>query len=198
MENEIFLTDRLKSCSWTPQLRQNVQTTRGGESIAIEYGPAFWTASFRYDNLQENQYADLMAWIDRRNGSAVAFTAYLPSRRLPRNIPGETNAGLSVSGYSSTLGRITINREAIALGDFLSYIASDNSQYCGRVIEIVSSGGGSSTVRTFPFPKPPAGSPAPRIREAVARFRMVPQTLRIDDRAEKIYSVSFEARQKEN
>lgn len=198
MENEMILSDRLKSCAWTPNFRQADQVTRGGESLSIEYGPAYWTASFRYDNLQPNQYADLMAWIGRRNGSIVPFSSYLPSKRRPRNIPGETNAGLAVSGYNATTGAFTINRAAMALGDMVSYTASDNSMFCGQIIQIISTTGGSATVRTLPFAKPPAASPAPKIFEAAARFRMITQSLRIEDRAERLYSISFEARQKEN
>ncbi len=195
--NELMLTDRLKSCTWLPVLRQNDITTRGGETTSIEYGPGYWRVSFVYENLQPIQWRLLTAWIARRNGSQVPFTAFMPSRRYPENHPSANNTGLTLSGYNSTTGAITINKGNMVPGDMVSWIASDNSQFVGEIKQVDTVSGSSTTFRTFPFARAPSGTPTPRIFEAVGRFRIVAGSIQPDDRNEKLYSMRFDARQDE-
>lgn len=198
MLNEIMLTDGLKSCTWQPNLRQNDITTRGGDSLSVELGPPFWTVSFRYENLRPASWRLQTAWMNRRNGSSVPFTAFRPSRRYPANHPSTDNSGLALSAYNSTTGAITLNKGNMAIGDMVSWIDSNDAQFVGEIKEVDAVSGVSTTFKTFPFARQPNGiSASPRIFEAVGRFRIVPSSVRPEDRNDKIYSISFDARQEE-
>jgi len=195
--DESIITDRLKACAWSLNFRQSDVNYRGGNSVSIEYGPAFWIAGFRYESLQPDQYRTLTAWINRRYGSSVPFMAHLPSRRYPKNNPGTTNAGLALSAYNGTTGSITLNKGNMAEGDMVSWKDSNSGQFVGEIVEVTSVSGGSTTFKTSPFARAPHGTPSPRVFEAQGRFRLMPSSVRIEDGHDKLYSVAFDARQME-
>lgn len=195
--DEVILTDRLKSCTWTPAFRQNDMTTRGGASQSVENGPPFWVASFRYENLGDAQYRALTSWVNRRNGSHIPFLAFLPSRKFPANYPAETNAGLTLSAHNPATGAITLNRANMAPGDHIGWLHNSGARFVGEIAEIISSTGSASTFTTFPPAPAPDGLPFPRTMQAYGRFRLVPGSYRPDDRHDGFHSIAFEARQEE-
>jgi hypothetical protein len=197
--DEIMLSDRLKACDWIQSFRQSDATTRGGNPQVVEHGRPFWVINFRYENLIPTDSYDpnrlLSAWLGRRNGQAVPFTAYRPSRRTPFNHPTANNSGLVLSGYNSTTGAITLNKGNMAEGDMVSWDAADGSMFVGEIVTIDAVSGSSTTFKTFPFAKQPAGTENAKIVGAVGRFRLIPASIRPDDRADKRHGLSFSARQ---
>lgn len=195
--DELMLTKGLKSCNWIPQFRQNDSLSRGGDNQTNEFGLPFWVLSFRYDNMQDSTYRALRGWIARRDGARVPFMAYRPSNEYPENHPSTDNSGLVLSGYNGTTGAITLNKGNLVEGDMVSWIDINSAQFVGEIATIDAVSGSSTTFKTFPFAPQPHATEDARVWRALGRFRMIPQSLNIDDRADGLYSVSFQARQME-
>lgn len=194
---EIFLTDRLKDCSWNLQHRQSAPFGRQGGQV-ITYGQPYWMASFRYENLSASALRALSAWIARRKGASVSFTAYRPARVSPAN-GATSNSGLGISAVSSSAGTIGLTglSAALAPGDMVSYATLAGGYFCGEVVSAGAISTGAQTVTVVPAPVAVHGTPQARVYQAVAEFQLdgTPQITEPHDRR---YNVSFSARQVES
>lgn len=197
-QGEIFLTDRLKDASWTLAHRQSTPFGRQTGQV-VTYGNPYWTAQFRYENLSEAGLRALSAWLARRKGSAVTFTAWRSSRKTPAS--GFTNnAGISIDAYSTSASTVTLSglgSSAMAPGDMVSWYTQAGGYWCGEVVSAGSLSGGAQTVTVSPPPVVYHGTSAsPRLYQALAEFQIEGQP-QISEPHDKRYSVSFAARQVE-
>jgi hypothetical protein len=194
---EIFLTDRLKDCSWALSHRQSAPLFRQGGQV-VTYGQPFWVANFRYENLSREGLRALSAWIGRRQGSRVPFTAYRPSRATPAN--GITsNSGIGINAYDTAASTITLSGLGAALvaGDMVSWRTQYEGYWCGEVVSAGSISGGVQTLTMSPAPIVYHGTlSAPRIYQAIAEFQLEGD-VQIGEPHDKRFSVSFAARQVE-
>ena len=195
-QGEIFLTDRLKDSSWVLAHRQSQPFGRQTGQV-ITYGASYWMAQFRYENLSEAGLRALSAWLARRQGSRVTFTAYRPSRRSPAS-GATSNSGLGISSVNTAASTVAMTGlgAALAPGDMLSYFTAANGYYCGEVVSAGSISSGAQTLTVSPAPVAANGTPQARVFEAVAEFQLVGQA-QITEPHDKRYAVSFSARQVE-
>ncbi len=193
---EIFLTDRLKDCSWRLMQRQSAPFARQTGQVIV-YGGAYWVASFRYENLDGPGLRALSAWIARRQGSRVTFTAYRPTRKSPAN-GAVSNSGLGVSAVDTAASTVSLTglTGALLAGDMLSYFTAANGYYCGEVVSAGAISSGAQTLTVSPAPVAANASPQARVYQALAEFQLdgEPQITEPHDRR---FAVSFNARQVE-
>ena len=197
-QGEIFLRDRLKDCSWTLSHRQSTPFGRQTGQV-ISYGQPFWVAQFRYENLDDAGLRALSAWLARREGSRVTFTAYRPTRAIPSS--GLTsNSGLGISAIStsgSTISLTGLSTNAMTPGDMVSYYTAANGYYCGEVVAVGSLSEGAQTVTVKPAPVAVnVSTPAVRVVQALAEFQIEGEAA-ISEPHDRRYGVSFMARQVE-
>lgn len=193
---EIFLTDRLKDSSWRLMHRQSAPFGRQTGQV-ITYGPPYWVASFRYENLDEAGLRALSAWIARRQGSRVTFTAYRPTRAKPGN-GATSNSGLGISAIDTAAATIAMTGlpGALAAGDMVSYYTAALGYHCAEVVSAGALSTGAQTVTVSPPPVAVNASPAARIYQALAEFQMDGE-VQISEPHDRRYAVSFNARQVE-
>ncbi len=193
---EIFLTDRLKDASWSLAHRQSQPFGRQTGQV-ITYGASYWLAQFRYENLSEAGLRALSAWIARRQGSRVTFTAFRPTRRRPAN-GASSNTGLGISAVNTSASTVSMTglSAALAPGDMLSYRTAVSGYYCGEVVAAGSFSSGAQTLTVSPAPVAANGTPQARVFEALAEFQLDGQP-QISEPHDRRYSVSFSARQVE-
>ena len=195
---EIFLTDRLKDCSWSLMHRQSAPFARQTGQVIV-YGSAFWNASFRYENLSETGLRALSAWIARREGARNSFTAYRPTRRLPASgLASNSGVGISaISTANSTISLSGLGSNAMIAGDMVGYYTAALGYYCGEVVSVGSLSAGAQTVTVSPAPVAVHGStPNVRVVDALAEFQIEGQPT-ISEPHDLRYAVSFSARQVE-
>lgn len=197
-QGEIFLTDRLKDCSWTLAPRQSVPFGRQAGQV-ISYGQPFWVAQFRYENLDEAGLRALSAWLARREGARVTFTAFRPTRKQPALGPSVSNSGITITSVSTAASTVTWNNLPCALspGDMLSYYTAAGGYFCGEIVAVEAIVGDAQTVTVKPAPVAVhASTPAPRIVQALAEFQLDGEAA-ISEPHDRRYAVSFTARQVE-
>jgi hypothetical protein len=193
-QGEIFLTDRLKDSSWSLAHRQSVPFGRQTGQVIV-YGASYWMASFRYENLDEAGLRALSAWIARRQGARVTFTAYRPTRARPAS-GASSNAGLGISAVSTVNSTVAMTglAGALAAGDMLSYFTAASGYYGGEVVSAGAISSGAQTLTVSPAPVAAHGSPQARVFQALAEMQLEGEP-NISEPHDKRYSVSFSARQ---
>jgi hypothetical protein len=194
---EIFLTDRLKDCSWTLIPRQSTPFGRQAGQV-VSYGQPYWAAQFRYENLDEAGLRALSAWLARREGARVTFTAYRPTRARPSSgLASNSGVGISaINTGASTISLTGLSTNAMAPGDMVSYFTAASGYYCGEVVSVGSLSSGAQTVTVKPAPVALNASPQVRIVEALAEFQIDGEAA-ISEPHDRRYGVSFSARQVE-
>jgi hypothetical protein len=196
-QGELFLTDRLKDCSWTLIPRQSAPYARQTGQV-ITYGQPYWVAQFRYENLDLAGLRLLSAWIARREGARFTFTAFRPTRRIPAS-GVTTNSGVgigSVSTANSTISLTGLSTFSMQAGDMVSYFTAASGYYCGEIVAVGTLSGGNQTVTVRPAPVTPNAAPQARIVEALAELQLDGQ-IAINEPHDRRYAVSFSARQVE-
>jgi hypothetical protein len=197
-QGEIFLTDRLKDCSWFLSPRQSVPFGRRGGQV-ITYGQPYWSAQFRYENLDEAGLRAMSAWIARREGARYTFTAYRPTRKLPASgLASNSGVGIaSISTINSTVSLTGLSTNAMVPGDMVSYYTAALGYYCGEIVSVGTLSGGAQTVTVRPAPVTVnVSTPDVRVVEAVCEYQLDGE-VRISEPYDRRYAVSFAARQVE-
>lgn len=195
---EIFLTDRLKDCSWALIPRQSAPFGRQAGQV-VSYGQPFWSAQFRYENLDEAGLRALSAWLARRDGARVTFTAYRPTRAKPSSgLASNSGVGISaISTANSTISLTGLSTNAMLPGDMVGYFTAASGYYCGEVVSVGTLTGGAQTVTVRPAPVAVNGStPNVRVVQALAEFQIDGEAT-ISEPYDRRYSLSFSARQVE-
>lgn len=195
---EAWITDRLKECSWSLMQRQSAPAARGGGSQVIVYGPPYWVATFRYENLDDAGMREMSAWLAGRQGSRYSFLAYRPRTRLPSG-GATSNSGVTLSAVDTPNSELDFTGlpHALVPGDMVSYYTNASGYYCGEVTSAGTYSAGAQTVGVSPPPVAKhTSTPAPRIVEALCEFQIEGQP-QIVETHDKRYSVSFGARQVE-
>jgi len=195
---DIFITDRLKECSWGLIPRQSAPFARGGGSQVIVYGYPYWSASFRYENLDDAGMREMSAWLAGRQGSRYSFLAYRPRTRLPAG-GATSNSGVTLAAVDTANSELDFTGlpHALEPGDMVSYYTAASGYYCGEVVSAGAYSAGAQTVGVQPPPVAEhASTPNPRIVEALCEFQIEGQP-QIVETHDKRYTVSFGARQVE-
>ncbi len=194
---EYMLTDHLKDGTWTPAEVQSASFTRGGAAQVIEMGQPYWLLTASYQNLTDEKFRALSAWLARRRGGLVTFLAYRPGRKHPINRPDLTdNVGADPVNYSSVEKSLQIPAENIKPGDMYGYTDTLGRRYIGEVIEIVSTSPGFTRVKLFPpAPTPHASTPQGEWAFAAGRFQLDPGSVNSSEPYDGRRNLSFTARQ---
>jgi hypothetical protein len=196
---EIFLTDCLKECSWSLLHRQSEPTaTRENSGQVVEWGRPYWQIACRYDNLSESAFRALTAWLARRQGGRVIFTAYRPDRPAPLLHPSMSNSGIDVADVdidASTIDMTGLGANVLSPGDMVSYLAVSGRFWVGEVTVTATPTAGAATVSVWPPPlEPHASLLTPRVNQAIGHFQIIGQPS-ISEPSSRIRNVEFNARQ---
>ena len=193
--SEMMLTEKLKACDWVPREVQSASFARSGASQVVEMGSPFWEISLRYENLTDADARIATAWLARRRGRLIPFWAFRPSRRTLLADPKANNVGADPSNYSAAAKSFDIDTTAASVGDMVSYIDQYSRNFVGEITEVVSQGGSSATVKTFPPAPQPHATPAGRWFEAFGAFELDPESVNFTDPVDGRRNLSFTARQ---
>jgi len=194
---EFIITDKLKSIVWpSPSERQSAYTVRGGNDDVITLGRPYWgPISFVYENLDKTTYRALTAWLARRKGARVSFTAARISRRAPLLAPNMTNAGLGVASVNISAGTVNLTglgSNTLSPGDMVGFSTAASGYWLGETLATAVPSGGNATVSVWPYPQTPHATPNVRLFEALGEFKLA-SLPRNSERAEGRASVSFDA-----
>jgi hypothetical protein len=194
---ELFLTDKLKECTWTLNERQTDAETRenGGQVVAL--GRPFWSLTARYENLTDTDFRTLTAWLARRKRSRVSFTAWRPDRPALALNSSITNSGLGVSAVSISGGTVSLtglSTNVISPGDMIGFSTLAGGYWVGEATATATPTAGAATVNVWPYPQTPHGTPNVRLLKALGEFQLVGEpTLR--EPSSRVRSLEFTARQ---
>lgn len=197
---EAIISDRLKELTWTLVERQSAAETRDGGGAVVTWGRPYWTIRARYEFGPQDDAAHraLTAWLSRRKGARVSFTAYRADRPAPVLAPGITNSGLGVSAVSISNGTVTLTglgSTQISPGDMVGFYTASSGYWVGEATASASPSGGTATVSVWPYPQAPHGStPNVRLLQALGEFQLIgPPSL--SETSERRRAVAFEAKQ---
>lgn len=172
---ELLPYDRLKELTFTPEARQSADFSRSGRGQIVEFGRSYWMLRAEWRGLDIGGFRALSAFVMRRSGSAVPFTAYRPKFEAPLNMPDlASNAGVNLYNVSTAASTCEIGGipEPMAVGDMVGW-ETDGGFYLGQVTELLDHVGSTSTIRLSPAAATPASSDNVRIYRALGAFRMV-------------------------
>lgn len=173
---ELMPMDGLKEFTWTIAEKQSELETLNNSGQVLEYGSPKWMARAVFGSMNRAVFQNLDAFISRRRGSLITFTAFRPLLRTPLLNPSQTNSGITIGtvdiGASTVVfGGLSANVKA---GDMFSYRTAANGYWIGKAVNDVSLSAGSATVEVWPPPMAKhASAPAPRVFEALGEFKLV-------------------------
>lgn len=194
---ELFLTDKLKECTWTLNERQTDAETRenGGQVVAL--GRPFWSLTARYENLTDTDFRTLTAWLARRKRSRVSFTAWRPDRPALALNSSITNSGLGVSAVSISGGTVSLtglSTNVISPGDMIGFSTLAGGYWVGMATATATPTAGAATVNVWPYPQTPHGTPNVRLLKALGEFQLIGEPS-IREPSSRVRSLEFTARQ---
>jgi len=161
---------------WQPVNQQAAPETLAGESDVLELGPSYWVVDFEVECPTREDFDTWSAFLARRSGAAVTFTAPRTFRKLPRDPLILSDSGVSLPVVNSSGGTITLSGVGTGkayAGDMVSYRTANNGYYIGQVQYDATPSGGSITLSVWPEPMAKhATTPSPRRIEALGEFRL--------------------------
>jgi hypothetical protein len=195
---EAILTDGLKELVWDLVPRQSAPETRANGGAVVTFGRPVWAIRARYEGMSQDSLRALLAWIGRRQGARVTFTAWDPVRKTPMLAPGQINDFLDVSAISvinSTVTLTGMESTVISPGDMVGFYTATSGYWVGQATASVSPSGGASTIPVEPYPQTPhASTPNARLLRALGEFQLSGRP-DISASVDRRYSVSFDALQ---
>jgi hypothetical protein len=194
---ELFLTDKLKECTWQLVERQTDAETRENGGQVVSLGRPYWMLTARYDNLDIDGFRQLTAWLARRRRSRVTFTAWRPDRPALALNSSISNSGLGVSAVSISGGTVSLtglSTNVISPGDMIGFSTLAGGYWVGEATATATPTAGAATVNVWPYPQTPHGTPNVRLLKALGEFQLVGEpTLR--EPSSRVRSLEFNARQ---
>ena len=178
MNGEFYPEKNVQSNVWTENFRQNAPSSLSGNSIAVDYGQAYWTAKLSIDLVPRSLLArQWSAFIKGREGKKYTFTMNRTFTSFPFHGGITSDANLTVPSVSRAASTVTLGglepTYRPEVGDMISYFTSHSGYYCGEVIRTADVSGGSVTLTVWPAPSDPhPTTPAPRRIKAIAEFRL--------------------------
>lgn len=194
---EIFLTDCLKECTWTLNERQSEAHTRENGGQSVTWGRPFWSLTARYENLSDAAWRALTAWIQRRKGARVSFTAYRPDRPAPLLNPAMTNTGLGLSSINISTNQISLTglgSTVISPGDMVSFETLAGGRWIGETTVGATPVAGAATITVWPYPQTQAATPNVRLFQPLGLFHMTGQPI-LREPSTRQRSLEFQAKQ---
>jgi hypothetical protein len=194
---ELFLTDKLKECTWTLNERQSEAETRENGGQVVSLGRPFWSLNARYENLTDSDFRTLTAWLARRKKSRVSFTAWRPDRPALALNSSITNSGLGVSAVNISGGTVSLtglSTNVISPGDMIGFSTLAGGYWVGEATATATPSGGAATVSVWPYPQTPHGTPAVRLLKALGEFQIVGEPM-LREPSNRVRSLDFNGRQ---
>ena len=193
---ELIPTTGLKQCIWKLEQRQTKQYSRNGSSQVIKLGEAFWVLRFEFENMTDANFRALTAFLSRRKGAIVSFSAYRPDRiKALLHSDGNAPSALTVSGDEVT---VTMNNsEAFSPGDMISYAAGAGGRYVGEVLSITSHVTNTTVAVVEPAPVAAHATHDAQTEAAWGLFTLEPDSIMLSEPFDITKRATFTARQVE-
>lgn len=161
---------------WEPIEQQAAPETLSGDADVLELGRGYWVVNFEFELPKREDFDAISAFLARRRGAAVTFTAPRFFRKLPRDLSITSDAGLSsvvINASGRTVTFTGVGSGDAYAGDMISYRTLANGYYIGQVQYNAEQSGGSVTMSVWPEPMTPhASTPSPRRIEALGEFKL--------------------------
>lgn len=194
---EAFLTDCLKTCTWSLAERQSEAETRENGGSVVALGRPYWVIDAQYENLDDAGFRALTAWLARRKRSRVSFTAWRPDRPALLLNSSISNSGLGVSAVSisgATVSLTGLSTNVISAGDMLGFSTLAGGYWVGMATANATPSAGAATVSVWPPPQTPHGTPSVRLNKPLGEFQLVGDPS-MSEPSSRNRSLSFSARQ---
>lgn len=194
MNMEPFLTAGLKNCTWQLKQRNTTQFGLSGSNQVITKGRPYWHASFEYENMLDQDFRALTAWIARRNGQEFTFSAYRPGREAPLGYEPTATASYSVNVSGGYIDLDTNQGDGVmSAGDMVSYTDSAGRSYIGEIVSATETS--ANDFRCEMRPPPTTYASAGAIVSASGAFVLQPDSVSMSTPFDIKKRVSFTARQ---
>lgn len=194
---ELILTDALQVCDMSLRHNQSRRMTNSGASAVVVYGPARWFLRAETEFLDMAQARNWSAWLARRKGGAVTFTAWRIMRGYPAGAIGADEGVAVLSSINTGASTIAIGSAGAyqaRKGDMVSFRTAANGYWLGEVTGDVNASGGAATLAVEPRPRTQhASTPALRRVKALAEFELTTDLDPWEDYTSR--RLSFEAMQ---
>jgi len=173
---ELILEAKVADMPWLLEERQGTRFANSGFSQVLQMAEPRWTFNLATKWLTEAEYQDWQAWISRRRGSAITFTAWRMSQPNAR-VPVVSDVGLTVTAIDRANNTVSFGGATgwqATAGDMVSYYTAAGGYWCGQVLESKNAvGSAMSALKVWPAPfEPHATTANPRRIRALAEFRL--------------------------
>lgn len=178
MIGEFYPEKSVQSNVWTENHRQSSPNGLSGDSVAVEYGQAYWTVKLSIDLVPRSLTArQWSAFLKRREGVKNTFTMNRAFQSFPFNGGVTTDENLVIESASRANSTITLSgledTYQPEYGDMISFYTEYSGYYCGEVTQTATPSEGRVTLGVWPAPSNPHPlTPVPRRLKALAEFRL--------------------------
>jgi hypothetical protein len=196
----------VETVTWSLGEDQELSGTGDGETLAADLGPRLWTAVCSTTVADIETIEALRARFNALDGSIQSFYLHDPRRPFPATDP----AGTLLTPATVTIESIEANRKELTLegvpdglvlpqGTFLSVTAGDPSRTAllQLVASVTADGEGvAGPVELRPHLRPwAAATNAVALAYPVAKVKLVPRSLVVDQVSSVLHRLRFTARQ---
>jgi hypothetical protein len=169
--------------------------SRQGDEQVVVLGYPYWEFEVETPPLSEENFRLAMAFIDRRRGERITFTAYPRPDGTPLGVAAGADSSVTVTAIDAEASTVTfgnVGASAASAGDFIGYYTAAGGFWVGRIAENQAASGGAYTLKVNPPPFPAHATPLVKRTNPLGEFVMLePVRSRNLDRRQ----VRFTARQ---
>ncbi len=185
----------LKFCDWRPQVSATRRFGRSAQSVSTVTGPGYWVARIETGFLTLAQAREWSAFLSRREGDGVSFTAWRSWRTKPKGEMSIADGSIGVvpSPGDNTLALSGVGNYTAQKGDMISYRTLKGGYYCGEVLQNAFSESNSITLNVWPRPVAAHATPEVKRVQALAEFYLLNSPPYFEDYSGR--SLVLEARQ---
>lgn len=173
---EIMPTTGVIANPWRLMPLQTARRSRAGSEQVVTLGRSIWMFDAETTTLAADDFRFWLAWLDRRQGSKVTFTATCVGQTRPNGVPANDDAVISVEDIGiaqSTIRLGNVGASTVLAGDLISYYTAAGGYWAGRATADASASQGAITIYVAPPPLPPhASTVSVRRTSAIAEFAL--------------------------
>lgn len=173
---EAMPTAGVISTPWRLMTQTTRRRSRSGNEQGVILGQSYWVFEAQTTPLTVEDFRTWTAWIDRREGERVTFTAYAIPEGDPQGIVAGSDGSVTVSAIDAAASTITLGNVSTSIayeGDMVGYYTAAGGYWAGRVVEQATASAGSYTLKVRPAPFAAHATPVVKRTNPTAEFALV-------------------------